>query len=183
MKKKLLLFWTFFKIGSFTFGGGFAMIPLIEREIVDNKGWISQNEMIDILTISQSFPGAVAINSAIFIGRKIGGYSGALFALLGVVLPSFIIITAVAKIFSYFSNISVVKAAFKGISSAVVALLIVAAIRVGKTSIKDKISPLITIISLFLLLGIGVHPIYVILLGIVLGLILYLFKNIIKKSK
>lgn len=183
MKKIWILFWTFFKIGSFTFGGGFAMLPLIEREIVDKKKWISQNEMIDILTISQSFPGAVAINSAIFIGYRIGGYLGALSALFGVTLPSFLIIVAVAKIFTYISNIGVVKATLKGISSAVIALLIVAAFRVGKASIKYKISPLITIIALALLLGAGIHPIYVIMLGIALGLIIYLFKIIRKKKK
>jgi len=183
MKKIWILFWTFFKIGSFTFGGGFAMIPLIEREIVDKKKWISQGDMIDILTISQSFPGAVAVNSAIFIGRRIGGYTGALSALLGVTLPSFLIIIVVARIFTYVSNIDVVKAALKGISSAVIALLIVAALRVGKASIKDKISPLITIIALLLLLVIGIHPIYVIILGILLGLIIYGFKIIRKRSK
>ncbi len=181
MKKKLSLFWTFFKIGSFTFGGGFAMIPLIEREIVEKKGWISQNEIIDILAISQSFPGAIAINSAIFIGRKIGGYSGALLSLLGVTIPSFSVIIIVAKLFSYFIDISVVRAAFKAISSVVVSLLIVAAIRVGKTCIKDKISPFITIIALILILIAGVHPIYVIISGIILGFVIYLFK--IKRGK
>ncbi len=159
------------------------MIPLIEREIVEKKKWISQNEMVDILTISQSFPGAVAINSAIFIGRRIGGYLGALSALFGVTIPSFLIIIAVAKIFTYISNIEVVEAALKGISSAVIALLIVAALRVGKASIKDKISPLITITALVLLLGIRIHPIFVVILGIALGLIFYLFRNIRKKSK
>lgn len=183
MKKIWMLFWTFFKIGSFTFGGGFAMIPLIEREIVDKKKWISQNDMIDILAISQSFPGAVAVNSAIFIGQRIVGYIGALSALLGVILPSFLIIIVVARIFTYVSNIVLVKAALKGISSAVIALLIVAALRVGKASIKYKISPLITIIALALLLGAGIHPIYVIILGIALGLIIYLFKIIRKKKK
>jgi len=183
MKKIWILFWTFFKIGSFTFGGGFAMIPLIEREIVDKKKWISQNDMIDILSISQSFPGAVAVNSAIFIGQRIGGFIGALSALLGVILPSFLIIIAVARIFTYFSNMAVVKAAFKGISSAVIALLIVAALRVGKTSMKYKISPLITIIALVLLLGTGIHPIYVIIMGVALSLILYIFKTMREKKK
>ena len=183
MKKIWILFWTFFKIGSFTFGGGFAMIPLIEREIVDKKKWISKNDMIDILSISQSFPGAVAVNSAIFIGQRIGGYIGALSALLGVILPSFLIIIVVARIFTYISNIVVVKAVFKGISSAVIALLIVAALRVGKAGMKYKISPLITIIALLLLLGTGIHPIYVIIMGIALGLIIYLFKIIRKKKK
>jgi chromate transporter len=185
MKKKLILFWTFFKIGSFTFGGGFAMIPLIEREIVDKKGWISQDEMVDILIISQSFPGAVAINSAIFIGKKIGGYTGALITLLGATLPSFMIITVIARVFAHFSDIDIVRAAFYGISSAVVALLITVVIRVAKTVIRpgDIISPLIAIAALVLLLVIGIHPIYVIILGVAMGLIIYFIKFAGKKSK
>ncbi len=159
------------------------MIPLIEREIVNKKNWISRDEMIDILAISQSFPGAVAVNSAIFIGKKIGGYPGALLALLGVIIPSFSIIIAVAKIFSYFSTAGVVKAALMGISSAVIALLIMAAVRVAKTGIKDKISPLVTVLALILLLFTGLHPIYVIILGIAIGLVIYLLKNISKKIK
>ncbi|MDD3819567.1 MAG: chromate transporter [Actinomycetota bacterium] len=176
MKKKLSLFWTFFKIGAFTFGGGYAMLPLIEREIVENKGWLSQEEMVDIFAISQSFPGAVAINSAIFIGKKICGYTGALFALLGTILPSFVIITIVAIIFERISDISFIKAAFKGISSAVVALLIVAAIRVGKTAIRDKSGILIFIIALVLLVIIKIHPVYVIIMGILSGLLIYFIK-------
>jgi len=176
MKKKLSLFWTFFKIGAFTFGGGYAMLPLIEREIVENKGWLSQEEMVDIFAISQSFPGAVAINSAIFIGKKICGYAGALFALLGTILPSFVIITIVAIIFERISDISFIKAAFKGISSAVVALLIVAAIRVGKTAIRDKSGILIFIIALVLLVIIKIHPVYVIIMGILSGLLIYFIK-------
>lgn len=159
------------------------MIPLIEQEIVDKKEWISHDEMIDILAVSQSFPGAVAVNSAIFIGRKIGGLSGALSALLGVIIPSFSIIIAVAKIFSYFSTSEVVKAALHGISSAVIALLIVAAIRVAKTGIRDKISPLVTILALVLLFFTGLHPIYVIILGIITGLLIYLVKNTNKKER
>jgi len=183
MKKRLLLFWTFFKIGSFTFGGGFAMIPLIEREIVNRKGWISQDEMIDILAISQSFPGAVAINSAIFIGRKIGGYSGALFSLLGVTIPSFFIIIMVAKLFLYFRTIGAVQAAFSAISSAVVALLIFTAVRIGKTCIRDRISALIAILALSLLLITDLHPIYVIIIGILTGLTIYLLRDIKTKQK
>jgi chromate transporter len=183
MKKKLLLFWTFFKIGSFTLGGGFAMIPLIEREIVEKRGWISTGEMVDILTISQSFPGAVAVNSAIFIGRKIGGYSGALLSLLGVTIPSFSIIIIIAKLFLRFRDISVLESAFKAISSAVVSLLIIAAIRVAKTCAANKISPFITITALLLLLLTGIHPIYIIISGVLLGLVIFLFKNRKKKTE
>lgn len=157
------------------------MIPLIEREVVNRKKWISPDEMVDILAISQSFPGAVAVNSAIFIGKKIGGISGALFALFGTVLPSFFIIILVAEFFFHFRDISVVRAAFTGISSAVVALLIVAAVRVARGSIRDRISPFITIAALFLLLGTGMHPIYVIMLGIATGLLINFLKSVRKK--
>jgi len=183
MKKMWILFLTFFKIGSFTFGGGFAMIPLIERELVDKKKWISQDEMVDILSISQAFPGAVAVNSAILIGRKLGGYTGALFALIGVILPSFLIILIVARLFIYISNISIIKAALKGISSAIVALLVVAAVRIAKTGIKDKISPIITIVALFLLLGTRIHPIYVVIMGILFGLIYHGLRIITIRKK
>ncbi len=183
MKNKLILFWTFFKIGIFTFGGGFAMIPLIEKEIVDKKKWISRDEMVDILVISQSFPGAVAVNSAIFIGKKIAGYPGAFLALLGVIVPSFSIIIVIAKIFSYFSASGVIQAALAGISSTVIALLVMASIRVSKAGPRDKISPLLTLLALVLLLFTGLHPIYVIVLGIAAGLLIYLIRNISKKTR
>ncbi len=159
------------------------MIPLIERELVDKKKWISQDEMVDILSISQAFPGAVAVNSAILIGRKLGGYTGALFALIGVILPSFLIILIVARLFIYISNISIIKAALKGISSAIVALLVVAAVRIAKTGIKDKISPIITIVALFLLLGTRIHPIYVVIMGILFGLIYHGLRIITIRKK
>jgi len=147
------------------------MIPLIERELVDKKKWISQDEMCDIISISQAFPGAVAVNSAILIGRKLGGYTGALIALLCIILPSFLIILIVARLFISISNISMVIAALKAISSTVVALLIFAVVRMWKAGIKDKISPIITIAALLLLLGARIHPIYVVLMGIIFGLI------------
>ncbi len=182
-KLKLQLFWTFFKIGLFTFGGGFAMIPLIEREIVDKKKWITQEEMSDIVAISQSFPGVIAINSATIIGFRIGGYSGALFSTLGVVLPSFTIITLIASVFNYVMDLSIVKAALKSISASVVALLIFAAVRYTKTSIKDKISPVITVIALLIILFTDIHPIYTIIFGIAVGLLIYIIKLIRKKTK
>jgi chromate transporter len=182
-KLRLELFWVFFKIGLFTFGGGFAMIPLIEREVVCNKKWISQEDMCDILAVSQTFPGAVAINSATFIGFKLYRYSGALLATLGVVLPSFIIITLIASIFSFVIEISVVVAALKAISACVIALLITAAVRVGKESIKDKISPIITVLALILLLVAGIHPIYVVIFGIIASFTIYGIKLLIRKFK
>ena len=181
MKNILNIFWTFFKIGAFTFGGGFVMIPLIEREIVENKKWISQSDMIDIIAISQSFPGAVAINSAIFIGKRMGRFAGVAAATLGIVLPSFLIITIVATIFSYLWELEYVVAAFKGINSAIIALLATVALRFAKASIKDKFSPFLVVAALLLLFWAKIHPIYIILFGIFVGIIFYLINK--KKRK
>ena len=98
-KKLLEIFVLFFKIGSFTFGGGFAMIPLIEKEVINNKGWVNEEEIIDVFAVSQSIPGAIAINCATLIGFKIYGKKGACAATIGVILPSFLIITIIAAFF------------------------------------------------------------------------------------
>lgn len=183
MKKKLMLFWTFLKIGAFTFGGGFAMIPLIEREIVEKKKWINSKYMCDILAISQSFPGAVAINSATIIGFRVGGYMGAVCATLGVVLPSFVIITLIASMFAYIMDIGALQAAFRGIGACVVSLLIIAAVRVGKDAIQGIISVLIALAALALLLWAKIHPIYTIILGLIIGLAVYGFNLLARKLK
>ncbi|MGM0368379.1 MAG: chromate transporter [Actinomycetota bacterium] len=178
---KLQLFLIFLKIGAFTFGGGFAMVPLIEREVVQRKKWIKDKDMCDILAISQSFPGAIAINSSTIIGFRVSRYSGAIFATLGVVLPSFIIITLIATVFTYIMDIGVVQAAFKGIGACVVSLLIVAAIRIGKGAIRGVVSILIIIVSLALLFWLKIHPIYTIIFGIIIGLALY-GANLLKRK-
>ncbi len=117
------LFSTFLKIGIFTFGGGFAMIPLIEREIIERRGWIPQREFVDLLTIAQSAPGPIALNTAVFIGYKSRGYKGALAALSGVVLPSFAILLIVAIYFTHIRDNKIVDAAFKGMRPVVIALI------------------------------------------------------------
>ena len=168
------MFITFFKIGSFTFGGGYAMIPLIEREVITNKGWIkNEEEIIDVFAISESIPGAIAINSSTFVGYKIAGRKGAIVAACGVILPSFIIITLIAAFFSKFQDNPIVKAAFMGIRSTVVALILMAAIKVGKKSIKDKLSALISLITIVLVLVLDIHAIFAIIGGAVVGLVIY----------
>ncbi len=183
-KLKLLteIFMIFFKIGLFTFGGGYAMIPLIEKEMIDNKAWVKQEEIIDIFAVAQSVPGAIAINSSTFIGYKIAGISGALAATAGVVIPSFIIITGIATVISRFQNNPVIQAAFMGIRSAVVALILMAVIKMGKSSIKDRLTALITVLAVILVILINVHAIFVIIGGAAVGIIIYLL-SILKMKR
>lgn len=123
-KKTMQLFLTFLKIGAFTFGGGYAMIPIIKRELVDNKKWIEEQEILDVVAIAESTPGPIAINSATFVGYKIAGFWGAFFCTLGVVLPSFIIISIISVVLGIFQESKIVAYAFFGIRAGVLALLV-----------------------------------------------------------
>lgn len=172
MKKLLKLFWIFFKIGAFTFGGGYAMIPLIEREMVEKQKWISGDEIIDIFAVAESVPGAIAINTSTFIGYKVAGFWGAIVAMFGVALPSFLIITIIAAVFSQFQDLPLVKAAFEGIRAAVVALITVSGIKIAKSAIKNKIAMLITLVAFVLLVFVDVHAIVLIILGAIAGLLM-----------
>lgn len=134
------LFKTFFKIGAFTFGGGYAMIPLIQKETVEKHGWISDDDILEIIAIAESTPGPIAINSATFIGYRIAGILGAACATFGVVLPSFIIITAIAAILNEFQSIKAVQYAFFGIRAGVLALVLKALISMYKKCPKNKIA-------------------------------------------
>ena len=121
----LKLFWSFFKIGVFTFGGGYAMIPLIRREVTDRHRWIADEEFVDLLTLAQSSPGPISLNTSVFVGYKMCGYTGAVVALLGIVVPAFTVILLVALFFSDIRRNPVVDAAFRGMRPAVVALIVV----------------------------------------------------------
>ncbi len=127
------LFAAFFRIGIFTFGGGFAMIPLIEREIIDKRGWLPKSEFMDLLTLAQSAPGAIALNTSVFIGYKSRGYKGAFAAIAGVVLPSFSLLLLVAIYFSHMRDNAVVDAAFKGMRPVVIALIVAPIITIART--------------------------------------------------
>ena len=171
MKRLLDMFWTFFKIGAFTFGGGQAMIPLIETEVVSKKRWLSKDDFLDIIVISQIFPGAIAVNSSIFIGYRINGLLGAIIGLLGVVLPSFFIILVIAIFFMKFRDYYYVELVFKGISAAVPMLILMAVVSLS-TSLKKSYGNLIIILSsLASILFLNVHPVIVILLSGLYGII------------
>ena len=124
MSRYFELFYSFFKIGLFTFGGGYAMIPIIQREMIDRRHWIEEKEFFDLLTLAQSAPGPIALNTAVFVGYKLYGYWGAIVSLLGVVIPSFSIILFVAIFFSQIRENAIVDAAFKGMRPVVVALML-----------------------------------------------------------
>ena len=171
MKKIIEMFIAFFKIGAFTFGGGYAMIPLIEEEVVNNKKWIDKNEFMDILVVSQSLPGALAVNCSIFLGYKIGGFLGAIMALLAVILPSFFIIIIIAAFFMQFRNNYYVNAAFKGITAAVPMLVLVGAISLGKGLNKNKITILTIILGLVGLIIFKLHPVVIIIMSAIYGII------------
>ena len=132
MQKSLNLFWSFFKVGVFTFGGGYAMVPLIEKEVVDRRAWIDREEFLDLLTLAQTSPGPLALNTAVFVGYKIDRYRGAFSSVLGVVVPSFVIILLVALFFVSFEHEPVVEAVFKGMRPAVVALILAPIIHLSK---------------------------------------------------
>ena len=120
----LRLFITFFKIGLFTFGGGYAMIPLIQREVIDRRGWISKEDFLDMLVLAQSTPGPIAVNTAVFVGYKMAGVAGAIATTLGTVLPSFIVILLLALFFAEVRDNRFVDAAFRAMRPAVVALIV-----------------------------------------------------------
>lgn len=124
MQRLSTIFFSFLKIGMFTFGGGYAMLPLIEQELITKRKWIEQKEFLDLLTLAQSVPGPIAVNTSVFVGYKVRGFGGAVAALLGSVLPSFVIILVIAIFFADIRHNPVVDAAFKGMRPAVVALII-----------------------------------------------------------
>ena len=134
MKTFFELFWVFFKIGTFTIGGGFAMLPVIRAELVDRKKWISEDEFLDILAVVQSSPGPIAVNTAVFLGLRIYGFLGLIAATFGAILPSFVIILMIAALFQGIQNNPYFIAAFKGIKPAVIALILVPVISLAKKS-------------------------------------------------
>lgn len=171
MNKIFTMFFSFFKIGAFTFGGGYAMIPLIEEEVVRSKQWISKEEFSDIIAISQSFPGALAVNSSIFIGYKIGGFIGAIAALLGSILPSFFIIILVATFFMNFRNNLWIDRGFKGITAAVPILVLIAVKSLSKSVDRNIINGIILIITIVLISVFKVHPLIIIVASALYGAI------------
>ncbi len=188
LKSALQLFWTFFKIGLFTFGGGYAMIAVIQREVVERKKWIEQEDFLDLIAIAESTPGPLAINSATYVGYKKSGVLGSTFATIGVVLPSFIIIFAISFFFDAFLSLQYVRYAFRGIQACVAFLILNAGIKMLKhlkPSIFNGILFGITAISLVILdlFAVDFSTIFYILIGGIIGLSVYLATDFRAKNQ
>lgn len=185
LKLLFSLFFAFFKIGLFTFGGGYAMIAVIERELIERKKWIEHEEFMDVIAIAESTPGPLAINSATYIGYKLGGVFGAMCATFGVVLPSFIIIFIVSLFFDTFLQFKYVQYAFNGIQAGVAFLILNAGIKMFKSLKKNFLSITFFVLTTgclvaFSLFSISFSSIFYILIGGTVSLIIYLcgyFKN------
>lgn len=165
-------FLTFFKIGLFTIGGGYAMIPLIEAEIIEKKKWVGKEEFLDLMAIAQSCPGVFAINIAIFIGYRLRRVKGAIVSCIGTALPSFIIILLIALFFHQFKDNEIIAAAFRGIRPAVVALIAVPTYNLAKKAKLNRYTFWVPIVSALLIWQLGVSPILIIIAAGIAGYIL-----------
>ena len=172
MKTLIDLFFTFCRIGGLTFGGGYAMLPIIQKEIVEEKKWATEEEVLDYYAVGQCTPGIIAVNTATFIGYKVHGIIGAIVATLGVVFPSLIIITIIAALLKNFANYSIVQHAFSGIRVVVIALIVSAILKLAKTSIKNSATLIIAIIAFILVAFVNLSPIYIVIAAACIGLIL-----------
>ena len=171
MNRNLSLFLTFMKIGAFTFGGGYAMIPLIQREVVEEKKWINESELMDMIAIAESTPGPIAINSATFVGHHVGGFWGAFCATVGVILPSFAIIAAISYVLQQFERLRAVKYAFLGIRAGVLALILKAFWNMARQIPKKAVSCCIAATAFVLAALLKLNVLVVIVLCAAAGLI------------
>lgn len=178
------LFCAFFRIGLFTFGGGYAMLPLLQREIVEKKHWATEEELLDYFAVGQCTPGIIAVNTATFVGFKEKKLSGAIFATLGVVSPSLVIITVIAELLSNFAHIAAVQNAFAGIRVAVCVLILNSIVKLWKKSVVDKLT-----LGVFIAVFIGsvllshVSPVVFIVAAAVLGIVVRVWLRTGKEGK
>ena len=171
MKRSIQLFFTFMKIGAFTLGGGYAMLSMVEKAVVDQKKWIASDEFWDMIAIIQSLPGVFAVNTALYVGQKVAGRKGAFASMLGAILPSIVIILLLATVFREFRDNPVVERIFKGIRPCVVALILAPSLRMIKSAKVTWKTAIIPILAVFLIWWCKISPAYVILTAIAGSLI------------
>ncbi len=170
--KLLSLFLSFAKVGAMTFGGGYAMIPILEREIIDKQGWASSEELMDYYAVGQCTPGVIAVNTATFIGYKVAGIAGGIVATLGVVFPSLVIIMLIAGILTNFADIPAVKSAFAAIRVCVCVLIFNSVLKLWKGAVKDRAAVVLYLIVLGISLFFDVSPIVFVIFCATAGILL-----------
>ncbi len=170
MKKFVELYLSFLKIGAFTIGGGYVMVPLMQELAVKQKNWCSDEEVLDYITIAQSLPGMFGANVATNVGYKVKGTLGSIFAILGMITPSLVIITLFASLYDNLMQYEIMQNAFKGMQSAVVALIALTVINLYRKSIKKSFQNIIIIIAVIATLVFNISPFYLIIFGIILGI-------------
>ena len=171
MKQLWQLFLAFARVGVMTFGGGYAMIPILEREIVDRQGWASSEELMDYYAVGQCTPGVIAVNTATFIGYKVAGPLGGVFATLGVVFPSLVIITVIAGVLTRFADIPAVKSAFAAIRVCVCVLIFNAVLKLWKGAVKDKAGLCLFLLVFILSIFLDISPVFYVLFCAVAGIL------------
>ena len=169
----LSLYWSFFKVGLFTIGGGYAMIPLMEAEVIDTHGWLSTTEFLDIIAVAEMTPGPISINAATFIGYRMAGVAGSLITTLGVITPSLVLLLLLSKILFRLIQKPEAESFLNGLRSALVALILLAAYSLGQAAIIDIPTIVIFVLLLFASLLKQISPLYYIAAGAVLGLIFF----------
>lgn len=177
MNKFKELFFAFVRIGAFTFGGGYAMLPMLEREVVERHHWATSDELLDFYAISQCTPGVIAVNVATMIGNRVAGVSGAAVATFGVVLPSFIIILLIASALQAVSHLAIIQHAFAGIRVAVGALILSTIVKLFKSTVSDKITGTLFGITLLVMLLVDVTPVLIIAVAGIFGIALNLIRE------
>lgn len=178
MKELFNLFFSFFKVGIMTFGGGIAMLPVLEREIVEKKDWATREELLDYYAVSQCTPGIIAVNVATFIGHKLRGIWGGIFATIGVVTPSYLIITILAMFLKSFADILWVQSAFKGIRVAVCALVVGTVLKLIKNNVKNIWGIILAVLSFASVFFFSLSPVIIVVVAIAVGISLSKAKEV-----
>lgn len=178
-KLALTMYVSFFQIGLFTFGGGYAMLPMLEKECVDKHAWTTREELLDIFALAQCTPGIIAVNTATFLGKKQAGIPGAILATLGVISPSLIIISLIAALLKNFADLAPVQHALAGVRAAVTALIFASVYKMAKSALKNPLSYAVAIVAFLLVALFGTSPVAIVVAAALIG---FLFFGGLRKS-
>ena len=172
MKELMNLFWSFCRIGGLTFGGGYAMLPMLQKEVVETHKWATEQELLDYYAVGQATPGVIAVNTATFIGYKEKGILGAIFATSGVVFPSLAIIMSIAGFIDSFSDLNIVQHAFSGIRVAVGVLILNALVKMVKGSVKDILGIILFVATFIISIFFNISVVYIVVASALIGIII-----------